>query len=117
MDFILDLTDRIIANLLSQGYGGAGKKSVKNVCDITILGRNGRFVAVPGLIKVATTIDDAFQELLKGLDSLSSTYGFPEKIIFQGGGKMPLPEWFVSWCMENDIKIEILDPQVILQGH
>jgi hypothetical protein len=31
------------------------------------------------------------------------------KIVFQGGGNIPIPDDFREWCKQNNIKIEILD--------
>jgi hypothetical protein len=53
---------------------------------------------------------DWWDELLNILNRAMAT-GIPlKKIVFRGGGTIPIPDWFKDWCRENGIDIEILDP-------
>lgn len=63
------------------------------------------------LVPIIKTNDDWWRGL-QDLLTRAMQSGIPfKKIIFRGGGKIPIPEWFKDWCKNNSIIIEILEPE------
>jgi hypothetical protein len=55
--------------------------------------------------------DRWWRELLNGLEAaLRGGIAF-SKIVFRGGGDIPVPDWFRDWCKKNGVEIEICDPE------
>ena len=63
------------------------------------------------LIPIVKKSEDWWQEL-QGLLAQAMKIGSPfKKIIFRGGGTVPIPDWFKDWCKYHGITIEILEPE------
>lgn len=115
MFFTTDLFQQIVSALRRQGFGDAGEISIRGICNIPLLGRKGRYIGVPSLITVRASVDDCFKRIQAGLIESSATHGrLPEKLVFQGGGGLPIPEWFRDWWRENNTELCFLDPEAIL---
>lgn len=71
-------------------------------------------VLIPGVIQRPSiginSPDDFFKELLKEIE-----HHLPKitKLVFQHGGSMPIPEWFIDWCKSNGIEIGWVDEEII----
>jgi hypothetical protein len=36
--------------------------------------------------------------------------------MFQGGGTLPIPEWFLERCRQLGVEIKIIDPEELVLG-
>jgi hypothetical protein len=57
-------------------------------------------------------IDQWFHQVRRSLDHLKKTMpaSCRLKVAFQGGGTIPIPQWFRDWCEQEGIEILVLDP-------
>jgi hypothetical protein len=53
-------------------------------------------------------IDDWFRQIRDILIELKNQLG-KINVIFQGGGTIPIPNWFRDWCKRNGIIITVMD--------
>jgi len=53
-------------------------------------------------------IDDWFQQIREILTELKNRIGTVD-VAFQGGGTIPIPDWFWDWCTQQGIKIEVVE--------
>ena len=114
--FYVDLTRQIASILRAQGLGDVGKISIRGICDIPLFGIGGLYVGIIGPIRIRDNVDDVFEQIKKGIIESKKKRGcFPGKILLQGGGNLPIPEWFKDWCKENNIVLQILDAESILE--
>jgi hypothetical protein len=58
--------------------------------------------------RIADLVDEYFKKLQSLLKGIIASYGNIQ-IFLPGGGSIPIPEWFVNWCRENGVKIEVCD--------
>ena len=66
---------------------------------------NGSMVPIPDVSRSDYwhTLRDVLCRAIKRAQS-------PVKIVFRGGGVVPIPAWFKQWCAQQGLAIEILPP-------
>lgn len=75
-------------------------------------GRGGAGVIAAGVVTIpgVSKADSWWRELQKVIEDARRS-GLPvDKLVFPGGGNIPIPDWFTDWCKKNGIEIEILEP-------
>jgi hypothetical protein len=56
-----------------------------------------------------TQIRDVFEALKKAIERLLKAGHVVGPIILQGGGTIPIPDWFRDFCRDNGISLVVLD--------
>jgi len=65
----------------------------------------------PSVVSISQSIDDYFKRLRDVLVGLAKKFNITD-IFFPGGGNIPLPNWFSTWCKQNSIHVHILDEDI-----
>lgn len=110
-EVIVDLLKRKGFKYLPWRKGGAKALRVR------IFQRNGHTVVVVPSIEMLPSdvsplqvaIDNFFNRLKNMLEAMMRAGLSACDLFFQGGGNIPIPEWFMKWCEENGIRIHICD--------
>ena len=120
MFIALDLSHELIRRITNNGweqktgyrYSGNTRIFNKRNGGIAVVlplrlpdGRSSRYGSA---IDISEEIERYFRKLAKilGKNKINDIY-------FQGGGSIMLPDWFIEFCKDNNIKIHILTPENI----
>lgn len=68
----------------------------------------GRIRQIPSMHDLAEMFDEYLRRLADVLGRIRKAYNGRFVLVFQRGG-IPIPEWFLAFCRELGITIEILD--------
>jgi hypothetical protein len=119
----IDVTLAIIDSYKKKGYTDATSGQYYWRKHRRILrNTSGDTVLVPGPVRIGNAfptiqqgVDDWFKDLQRDIEKLRKKSISIKKIIFSGGGSIPIPQWFLKWCAEMGILIEVVDAKDVLQ--
>jgi hypothetical protein len=117
MNAFIDLSKLILSEMENSGW--IIIKSYRTRNDPRILERNGSNIMVAGPIKIdsLTSIDsqinDYFTNICDSLDKLKKKGLNICEVLMQGGGTVPIPDYFKAFCDKNNIKIKLFNEENI----
>lgn len=128
MDMHCDYTKIITRQLKEQGFRDGG--TIRGVGFPTFRRGPDQVVQVPPFVVPSRGLDrkvplrDAIQKsfekmlerLLESLEDLKREGPGLITLMFQGGGTLPLPEWFLERCRQLGIEVVVIDPAELVLG-
>lgn len=68
------------------------------------------------LVPTAQQVDDFFNKLMSEIKRMLKSGKTVSPVLFQGGGTIPIPDWFRDFCVEHGITLKVLEPGDVLHA-
>jgi hypothetical protein len=111
---LIDLMDTFLKRLKKSGWKQNGGYAIQD--NPRVLERNGKKIAVIKPIKVDPykILQDEIDKFFRSLTNIILKNGITD-VFLQGGGTIPIPQFFLDFCKENGIKIHIVTNELLDQ--